>query len=250
MSVQNLLESRIAYISGGGRNIGEGIANRFAEQGATVVLNDIDAARANAAVNSLPTEQGQSHLAQIGDMTNPEAVKEAAEIVEERYGGLDILVNNLGYAVNKGVFDTEIEEWYQVLDLTLTSGFLCTKYLGELLIESDTGAIINLASRLGWYGAKDKIAYCTAKGGVVNMTRQLALDFADHGVRVNSISPGLVGDPVGMTSGRSEGFDTSRIPLNRIGNPRDIGNAALYLASDLADYVTGADLAVDGGSGA
>ena len=249
MTADGLLSDDVAYITGAGRNIGAGIAETFAEHGATVVVNDLDEERAEEVVADLATAHGQSHRALAGDMTDPEAVAAAADTVREEYGGLDVLVNNLGYAVNKDVFETTVEEWYQVLDLTLTSGFLCTKQFGDLLREGEGGAIVNLASRLASVGSTEKVAYCAAKGGVLNMTRQLALDFVEHGVRVNSISPGTVGDPVGKTAGR-ENFDTSDIPLDRVGDPADVGSVALFLASDLADYVTGTNVPVDGGKSA
>lgn len=245
-----LLPGRTALVTGAGRNIGAGIARRFAEHGATLVVNDVDDDRAAEVVSSLDTEHGQDHRSLVCDATDPSAVAAAADTVAEAHGGLDILVNNLGYAVNKGVFDTSIDEWYQVLDRTLTSGFLWTKHCGPLLVEADGGSIVNLASRLASVGSTDKVAYCAAKGGVLNMTRQLAIDLADHGVRVNAISPGNVGSPVGTAAPRAGGFDTSGIPLGRVGEPADVADAALFLASDLADYVTGVNVPVDGGKSA
>jgi len=248
--VEDLLAGRTALITGAGRNIGAGIARRFAEHGASVVVNDVDEGRATEVVDSLATGDGQAHLALPCDATDPDAVADAAEAVGEAYGGLDVLVNNLGYAVNKGVFDVSLEEWHQVLDLTLTSGFLWTKYAGPLLVESGGGAIVNLASRLASVGSSEKVAYCAAKGGVLNLTHQLAIDLAEHGVRVNAISPGNVGSPVGLAEVRPGGFDTSAIPLGRVGEPADVADCALFLASDLSRYVTGANLPVDGGKSA
>ena len=246
-----MLSDTTAVVTGAGRNVGAGIAGTLAEHGASVAVNDVDEARAGRVVDGLATDDGQRHRTLVCDATDPAAVEAAAAEVEADDGDVDVLVNNLGYAVNKGVFDTSLEEWHQVVDLTLTSGFLWTKHVGPLLLSGDDGgSIINLASRLASVGSTDKIAYCAAKGGVLNMTRQLALDFADDDVRVNAISPGNVGDPVGMTSGRDEGFDTSSIPLDRIGEPEDIGDTALFLASDLADYITGANIPVDGGKSA
>lgn len=243
-----LLEGDVAVVTGAGRNIGRGIAETFADHGASVVVNDLDEERATAVAESLSTDREQSHRAIVGDATDPDSVADLASAVEEAYGGADVLVNNLGYAINKSVFDVSVDEWHQVLDLTLTSAFLCTKHVGEVIADSGGGAIVNLGSRLGSAGASDKVAYCAAKGGVVNMTRQLAIDLAEHDIRVNSISPGNVGDPVGKTSGR-ESFDTSGIPLGRIGEPSDVGTVALFLASDMAGYVSGADVPVDGGKG-
>lgn len=247
--VDDLLAGRTALVTGAGRNIGASIARRFAEHGATLVVNDIDEARANTVVASLSVDHGQDHRPLVGDATDPSAVSAAADTVAATEGGLDVLVNNLGYAVNKGVFDTSVEEWHQVVDLTLTSGFLWTKYCGQLLVDGG-GSIINLASRLASVGADEKVAYCAAKGGVLNLTRQLAIDLADQGVRVNAISPGNVGSPVGLAEPRAGGFDTSSIPLGRVGDPADVADVALFLASDLADYVTGANIPVDGGKSA
>jgi meso-butanediol dehydrogenase/(S,S)-butanediol dehydrogenase/diacetyl reductase len=245
-----LLAGQTAVITGAGRNIGAGIARRFADHGATVVVNDVDEDRAESVVDSLATDHGQDHRAVVCDAIDPDEVAAVADTLAEAYDGIDVLVNNLGYAVNKGVFETSLEEWHQVVDLTLTSGFLWTKHVGELIVDSGGGSIINLASRLASVGSSDKIAYCAAKGGVLNMTNQLAIDLADDGVRVNAISPGNVGDPVGKTSGREGGFDTSSIPLDRIGEPEDVADAAVFLASDMADYISGANVPVDGGKSA
>jgi meso-butanediol dehydrogenase/(S,S)-butanediol dehydrogenase/diacetyl reductase len=246
----SLLEGQVAVITGAGRNIGAGIAERFAEHGAAVVVNDADEGRATEVVESLATEHGQRHRALVCDATDPDEVAGAAEVIKDEYGGVDVLVNNLGYAVNKGVFETSLEEWHQVLDLTLTSGFLWTKHVGAVMAESDGGSVINLASRLASVGSNDKIAYCAAKGGVLNMTNQLAIDLAEKGIRVNAISPGNVGAPVGMAEGRGGGFDTSSIPLDRVGEPGDVADTALFLASDMADYISGANIPVDGGKSA
>lgn len=245
-----LLTGQTAVITGAGRNIGAGIARRFAEHGATVVVNDVEADRAQRVVDSLATEHGQDHRTLICNAIDADEVAAAADTIEATYDGLDVLVNNLGYAVNKGVFETSVEEWHRVVDLTLTSGFLWTKHAGELIVDSGGGSIINLASRLASVASSEKIAYCAAKGGVLNMTNQLAIDLAEDDVRVNAISPGNVGDPVGKTSGREGGFDTSSIPLDRVGEPEDVADAALFLASDMADYVSGANVPVDGGKSA
>lgn len=246
IDAETLLDGDVAVITGAGQNIGRGIAEAFADHGASVVVNDVDEARAQDVVNGLPADDGQIHQSAVADVTDSNAVAELAATVKDDYGCLDVLVNNLGYAVNKGVFNVSVEEWHQVLNLTLTSAFLCTKHFGTLVAASGGGSVINLGSRLGSAGSPEKVAYCAAKGGVVNMTRQLAIDLADADIRVNAISPGNIGDPVGRMSGR-ETFNTSTIPLGRIGDPDDVGTAALFLASDLSSYITGVDFPVDGG---
>lgn len=248
--VEDLLDGRTALITAAGRNIGAGVARRFAEHGASVVVNDVEEERATEVVDSLAYGRDQDHSTLICDAADPGEVATAADTVADRYGELDVLVNNLGYAVNKGVFDTSLEEWHRVLDLTLTSGFLWTKNCGPLVVESDAGAIINLASRLASVGSSEKVAYCAAKGGVLNMTRQLAIDLAQEGVRVNAISPGNVGSPVATAEAREGSFDTSSIPLGRVGEPADVADVALFLASDLASYVSGANIPVDGAKSA
>lgn len=240
------LADNVAIITGAGRNVGRGIAETFAQYGASVVINDIDRDRAEQTVQSLATSDGQHHLVHIADVTEQSVVEEMADRIVSEYGALDILVNNVAYAPNFNVFDLPMEEFQKSIDLNLTSTFLCTKYLGTVISDSGGGSIINLSSRLGHRAKRDKFAYCMAKGAIVNLTRQLALDCAQLDIRVNSISPGMVGDPVGFAVGR-EDRDPSVVPLERLGIPEDIGHAALFLASDLADYITGIDLAVDGG---
>lgn len=241
-----MLTGQVAAVTGAGRNIGRGIAERFAANGASVAVLELDEDRAEMVVEGLATGDGQDHVAIATDVTNPDAVERADTAIDDRYGSLDVLVNNLGYAANKSIFEVTYEEWDRVMDMTIRSTFLCSKLLGERIAATGGGSIINLVTGLGHKGAPEKVAYCTAKAGVLNMTRALSLDYADHGVRVNSISPGLVGDPVGRTTGR-EDRNPDRIPLGRLGRPEDVGNAAVFLASELSDYVTGADIPVAGG---
>lgn len=241
-----MLTGQTAVVTGAGRHIGRAIAETFAEHGANVVVNDVDEDRVTEVVDSLPVEDSLDHLALVADATDPDTVAGAVKQIEQQYGGVDVLVNNVGYAVNKDIFETSVEEWHQVLNLCLTSGFLWTKYVTPVMADGSGGAVVNLASTLGDHGYEKKVAYCAAKGGVMNMTRQLAIDLAPYEIRVNSISPGLIGDPVGRETGR-ENRNADSIPLDRLGEPEDIAKVALFLASDLAGYITGVDLYVDGG---
>lgn len=239
-----MLDGKHAVVTGAGRNVGQGIAQIFADHGVSVAVNDIKEERCQRTIENLDTSAGQRHLSLVGDGTDSETIRSFSDRVSDEFPQVDILVNNLGYAVNRSVFETTEEEWDTVNDMTLKSGFLWAKHFAPPLRESESGSIINIASDLGHTGQK-KTAYCAAKGGVLNMTRQMALDFGEYDVRVNSISPGRIGDPVGKETGENR---TDRgIILNRVGKPEDIGKAALFLSSDLSEYITGVDIKVDGG---
>lgn len=245
-SVMILLDDKVCLITGAGRNIGRGIARVFAAHNATVIVNDLDADIAKRVTDELPTPADQQHGSIMADVTDESSVQQMQDQILDGFGELDVLVNNVGYSVRENVLNTEAKEWEDVLQRNLTSTFLCTKYLGETLAETGGGSIINLASQLGHVPKPNNLSYCTAKAGILNFTRQAALDLARSQIRVNSISPGRIGSPVGEESIPAD-RDTHNIPLGRIGRPEDVGNVALFLASDLAAYVTAVDIPVHGG---
>ena len=173
------------------------------------------------------------------------------ERVVNELGGVDILVNNVAMTVNKGLLETTLEEWDLVHAVTLRSTFLCSKYAAQAMIAAGHGgAIVNVGSTSGQRGIRNKFAYAVAKSGVYNLSRAAAMELAPHRIRVNTLTPTQTGSPVGMAD---EAFSAERageakgIPIGRFGLPADQAAAALFLASDEAGFITGADLVCDGG---
>ena len=235
------LKDKVALITGAGRNIGEEIAKLFAAEGAKVAVADIDGARARRVAGEI----GDA-LPVVADVANAGEVRAMVDAVVERFGRIDILINNVALSDNKNILDISEEEWNKVIAVTLTGTFLVAKHVAQKMIEQgDGGNIVNIASASGHRGRRRAIAYTAAKGGVVNLTRSMAVQLAPHNIRVNSVSPHRTGSPVGK-----DAFDPNRPITNlkgRPGNPIDTARAVLFLASDDSDFVVGENLFVDGG---
>ncbi len=241
------LPNKVAIITGGATGIGRAIALRFAQEGASIVVADIN------------DEAGRATAAAAGgifvhcDVSQPDQARATVERCVAEYGGLDILVNCAAHL--GGMHDAEAmpeSEWREVLSVTLDGVFYCSKYALSAMIERGGGAIVNIASVEGMMGATAHAAYVTGKSALFGLTRSMAIDFGKRGVRVNAISPGIIDadrpdirrfkqDPVVMQ------FWRDMTVLDRMGQPEEIAAAALFLASDEASYVTGQNLAVDGG---
>ena len=239
------LANQVAIVTGAGRNIGEETAKLFAAEGAAVAVVDLDAsrgARVAAAINAA----GGKAKAFVCDVAKEEDIVRCVAEVREAFGGIDILVNNAAVSDNKTLFDITTEEWNRVLAITLTAPFLFAKHVANVMIaDGRAGKIVNVSSTSGHYGRSNAIAYSAAKGGVVNLTRSLAIQLAPHKIRVNAVAPNKIGSPVGK-----EEFDPTRSVLNlvgRAGAPQDLARAALFLASDDSEFIVGAELFVDGG---
>ncbi len=241
------LMGRTALVTGAGPNIGQEICKVLAGEGANVACNDVDPARAKASAGRIE-EGGGRALTVPGDITDPVQVKAMVDRVVERFGGIDILVNNAAITIPKGLLQIGLEEWKRNIDIILTGTFLCSRYAGEVMVRQGRGGcIVNIASTSGHRGRANALAYCTAKGGILNMTRAMAMDLAPHRIRVNSVSPTKTGASVGGLEREGErSFD--EIPWGRLGRPSDQAHAVLYLVSDEAEFVTGVDLRVDGGA--
>ncbi len=239
-----LLE-KVAIITGAGRNIGEAMAKLFAQEGAKVVVADCHRGRAETVASEINRSGGQALAVEV-DVSKSQDVRKMVEATIEKFGGIDILVNNAAVTVNKLIMDTTEEEWDFVLDVILKGTFLCTKSVLEQMIKQGRGGkIVNVSSTSGYRGSKDKVAYATAKSGILNFTRQVAITVAPYKIRVNTLTPTSTGSPVGEDTERS--LNSKKIPLQRSGRPIDQAMAALFLVSDDSDFVTGADLVVDGG---
>ena len=241
------LEGKVAIITGAGRNIGEEIARVFAQEGAAVVVNDLSLEAAQRVAGEIKASGGRA-LAVGGDVSNSRDVRVMMERTVAEFGGLDVLVNNAAVTVNKTILDTSEEEWDLCLAVTLKGQFLCGKYAAEQMVKQGRGGkIVNISSTSGVRGNRAKLAYCAAKGGVMNLTRAMAIDLAPYNIRVNTVIPTLTGTAVGKDSGE-EARSYKSVPLGRLGQPHDQAMAVLFMASDDSDFVTGAELRVDGGS--
>ena len=249
----NSLRGKRALITGGASGIGRAMALLFAHEGAAVAVADLDEANGKNVVRMIEGQGGRAIFARC-DVTQAADCQQAVQLVVEELGGLDVLVNNAGIIRRATVLDTSEEEWDQVMAVNVKSIFLMGKYAIPVMAQAGGGVIVNTASGWGLVGGRNAVSYCASKGAVVNMTRAMALDHGGQGIRVNCICPGDTDTPMLRDEARQLGAsdedflaDAAKRPLQRIGKPGDIAQAALYLASDAASFVTGAVLVVDGG---
>ena len=187
-----------------------------------------------------------SAAAFVCDVSKPEQIETTVGAIHAHFGRIDILVNNVAISDNKNILDIDLATWQRTLDITLTAPFYFAKCVAHRMVEDQTaGNIVNVSSTTGYFGRGRAIAYAAAKGGVVNLTRAMAIQLADYNIRVNSVVPNKIGSPVGK-----DDFDPSR-PIvnlrNRAGVPNDLANAVAFLVSDQSDFIVGTDLFVDGG---
>ena len=247
MRPEGRLEGKVAVVTGGGRNVGEAIAVRFAQEGARVAVVDLDGERAQRTVDLVEKEAPGAAVAVVCDVSDSASVQRMADAVVEAFGGVDVLVNNVAIT-DRGatVLDLDEAEWDRVLKVTLTSVFLCTKYVGKKMVETGRGgSVINIGSTSGYRARPNATAYPAAKAAVINLTRSFAAQLAPFGIRANSVTPNKVGSPVGQDV---EPEDRKRRNLvGRGAQPLDIANAVLFLASEESGFVDATDLVVDGG---
>lgn len=239
------VDGKVCIVTGAGQNIGRAMAERLGEEGAKVVVVDLDDVGEEVAASIEADADGEAIFVEC-DVTDEDAVAAMVERTIDRWGGVDGLVNNVAYAENKSVLECSSGDWDRVMDVTLKSAFFCTKHVAEAMKEDGGGAIVNVASTSGHRGTPSKVAYCTAKGGLLNFTRQTAVDLAEHDIRVNTLTPTRTGSAVGFEEG-GPGRNTDGILRDRLGEPIDQANGVLFLLSDEADFVNGTELVVDGG---
>jgi NAD(P)-dependent dehydrogenase (short-subunit alcohol dehydrogenase family) len=246
------LDGKVAVITGAGSGIGRVAASLFAAEGARVVVADVIADRADATVADIAAAGG-SATAVVVDVSDESQVGTMVSVAVSAYGGLHVLFNNAGIFPDDdgGVLDTPPETWQKVMDVNLKGVWLGCRAAVPAMLASGGGSIVNVASFVALMGAATaQIAYTASKGGVLSMTRELAVEYARQGIRANSICPGPIETPLlaGLLA------DPARrqrrlvhIPMGRFGRPDEIAKAALFLASDESSFVTGTALVVDGG---
>jgi NAD(P)-dependent dehydrogenase (short-subunit alcohol dehydrogenase family) len=250
------LKEKRALITGGGTGIGRATAELFAREGASVVVSGRRRGELEETVRRVQQCGGNALLVE-GDVSRPEDAERMVREAVSALGGLDILVNNAGIIVrNASVTSVAIEDWHRVVDIDLTGAFLVSRFaLLQMLPARRGGAIINISSVSGIAGDPKAAPYNAAKGGMNLLTKNMALDYAPHGIRVNAVCPGRIATPMPMTRLQpGEDWETvlaqwgRNIPLGRVGRPEDVAQAVLFLASDEAAWITGTTLVVDGGS--
>lgn len=248
------LEGKVAVISGGAGGIGLGTARVLGRHGASVALLDLKAEAGEAARAEL-AGMGIDAMFVRCNVTSEAEVTAAVDAVVEKYGRIDVLFNNAGVTVRKTVVDLTEAEWDFVLGVGLKGTFLLSKHVIPVMAKGGGGSIINTGSGWGLKGGDKAAAYCAVKGGIVNLTRAMAIDHGPQNIRVNSVNPGDTDTDMLRDEGRQLGEEEGAFlrdsargrPLARLGTPEDIGRAVLFLASDLSSWVTGAALVVDGG---
>lgn len=247
------LTGKVALITGGTSGIGQATSMLFAREGARVVLTGRNAARGQAIVADIKQAGGEALLLQ-SDVRNDDDCQAAVRETLGAFGRLDILFNNAGVFYPHTVLDCTEAEWDLTVDICLKGTFLMSKHALPVMIAQGSGVIINNASGWGLVGGAAAAAYCAAKGGVVLLTKAMAIDHARQGIRVNAICPGDVDTPMLVEDARLRGqawdaylADACDRPMGRIGQPDEIARVALFLATDESSFITGAALPVDGG---
>ncbi|AVQ99955.1 3-alpha-hydroxysteroid dehydrogenase [Oceanobacillus iheyensis] len=239
----NRLENKVAIITGGAQGMGAAHVRLFVEQGAKVVLTDLN------------EEKGQALAAELGDnaifvrqnVTSEEDWNNVLAVTEEKFGQVNVLVNNAGITMAKSILDISLEEYRRIVDINQTSVFLGMKTVAPLMARSGGGSIINISSMNGLVAGA--VGYTDTKFAVRGMTKAAAMNLAAMGIRVNSVHPGVIATPMVVQEDTKAAVETfsAQIPLKRVAQPEEVSNMVLFLASDESSYSTGSEFVIDGG---
>jgi NAD(P)-dependent dehydrogenase (short-subunit alcohol dehydrogenase family) len=247
------LAGKVAAITGGGSGLGLAIASLFSSEGARVAVIDVDRGLGGEAVKTIRRRGGEAMFAEAS-VSKSSDVEKAIKSVVQRYGRLDILVNNAGVASKGSVVDLTEEAWDKVIAVNLKGVFLCSRYGVAEMAKTGQGVVVNIGSVLGLVGSAGEAAYCASKGGVIALTRAMALDFARLNIRVNCVCPGSILTPMfeRLMTGAPNNEEAlkrnaERIPMGRVAKPEEVAGMVLYLASDESSYATGSIMTIDGG---
>jgi NAD(P)-dependent dehydrogenase (short-subunit alcohol dehydrogenase family) len=240
------LDDQVAIVTGGARGIGFESAKALKENGAKVVIVDINAEAGEKAAKDLDVDFLQTDLSKSAE------VAKLATNIRSKYGQIDIAFNNAGISVNVPAEECSDEDWHKVINVNLNAVFYCCREFGKVMLEQGKGSIINMASMSGIISntPQPQSAYNVSKAGVIMLTKSLAGEWAKRGVRVNSLSPGYIGTEMaklGMSNQEWYADWLKFTPMGRVGEPREVANAVVFLASEASSYFTGSNLVVDGG---
>jgi NAD(P)-dependent dehydrogenase (short-subunit alcohol dehydrogenase family) len=246
-------EGHVCIVTGAGAGIGEGIAEVFAEAGCQVVIGEVNRERGEAVAERLKRTYGGGLFVQT-DVSIDTDCRRLAEETIKAYGKIDTLVNNAGVNFVKPTLEMTVEDWDRVVNVDLRGTFLCSRYVLDHMVQTGKGCIINIASVHTKATLGGAAPYAASKGGVAQMTASMAIEFAPYGIRINALSPGLI-DTLIWQQLQAVAADKEavvnhwmdNIPMARVGTPREMGQVALFLASDEAAYMTGANVLADGG---
>ncbi|WP_413376701.1 SDR family NAD(P)-dependent oxidoreductase [Alkalihalobacillus sp. 1P02AB] len=240
------VNNRVILVTGAGSGIGKGIAKKLAQKGAKIVINDVDIEKAKKVASEI-SEKGQTAIGLRADITKTNEVHVMVEEVIERYGRIDGLVNNTGVVRDNLILNMPEEDFDFVMDINLKGAWICSKAVLKHMKDAEYGRIINISSR-AWLGQVGQSNYSASKGGLVSLTRSLALEFAKFNITVNCIAPGLIDTPLIRSLPQKVQDNLIKAqPTPLIGEPEDIANSVLFFSSEEARYVTGQVLHVDGG---
>lgn len=243
-----LLDGKTALVTGASRGIGRAVALRLAEEGARVAINYAGNVKAAEEVKASIEAAGGTAILCQADVADSAAVEAMVAAVAKEFGTIDILVNNAGITRDTLLMRMKDEDFAKVLDTNLKGVFYCTKAVSKLMMKKRAGRIVNMASVVGLVGNAGQTNYAAAKAGVIGFSKSAAKELASRGITVNVVAPGFIGTD--MTAGLPESVKEKMltdIPLGRMGEPEDVANAVLFLASDQASYITGQVVNVDGG---
>jgi NAD(P)-dependent dehydrogenase (short-subunit alcohol dehydrogenase family) len=256
--IMGLLEGRVAFVTGGAKNIGFAITERFCEEGAKVVIGDIDKEAGGKALDELNCKDFQVIFVHV-DVTSEKGVEEALTKTLAAFGGVDILVNNAGIHFNNSVVDMDLKDWNHLLAINLTGAMLCSKVFARQMIKQGRGGrILFTSSQAGKHGYKYTSAYSASKFGMIGLMESLALELSEVNITVNGICPGnidtemlskLVRRKAAMMGISEDAFQNQmidEIPMRRLGQAREVADAFVFLASSMASYISGTTITIDG----
>lgn len=243
------LRGHVAVVTGASQGLGKSMAMGLAEAGADIVMvarGPVKLAEAEKEVSDI----GARTLTIAADVTIPEDVEKVVKKTLAKFKKIDVLVNNVGTYMGQPIVESAIEDWFRLINTNLTSTYLCCRAVGRHMIERQRGKVVNMAAAMGALGARNASAYCASKGGVIQLTRALAVEWARYNINVNAIAPGTMETEITrkmLEDAKVRKALESKVPMKRLGQPSDLVGTVVFLSASGSDYITGQTIFVDGG---